>query len=167
MTNDRLSAGFEYRFDIFDKHGVLVESSIEKNLMPLEGQHWLLNLAFKAGSPVANWYIGLYDNAYTPTINDEMVDFPADAGENVSYSEATRQLFVPGTVAIGTVDNVASKAEFTFAADTVLAGGFMSSSSAKGSTSGVLISAVRFGSPKSVSAGGTLKVTAGFTLASI
>ena len=57
-------------------------------------------------------------------------------------------------------------AEFTSNADKTIYGGFMSSASAKGATSGVLSSIVRFSSPKTFSIDTVLRVSAGLTLVS-
>lgn len=108
----------------------------------------------------------LYEGDYTPVAGDTAATFPAAATEFTAYDGTTRKTFVPGAVVGTNVDNHDNKAEFTFTPAKVVYGGFISSSSARGSTSGVLLSAVRFGSPKSVDAGGVLRVTAGFTLAS-
>ena len=164
--NEQMKAGFEYLVEVIDKNGVVQDAEVIKNLMPVEGITHVLNTILKGGAAVATWYVGLYEGNYTPTTPDIAATFPALATESTAYDAATRVAFVPGAIAAGNVDNSASKAEFTMTADKTIYGGFISSASAKGSTSGVLLSAVRFGSPKSIEAGGVLRVTAGFTLAS-
>lgn len=108
----------------------------------------------------------MYEGNYTPIAGDTAATFPASATESAAYAEATRPALVLGAVTAGAVDNVASRAEFTANASKTFYGGFVSSAAAKGSTSGVLLSAVRFASPKVLSSGEILRVTAGFTLVS-
>lgn len=165
--NEQLKAGFTYAVDVLDRDGNVVESSVDCNLMPDEGVAHLINTVLKGGAPVAQWYVGLFEGNYTPSTTDTAATLPAAATECTAYSASTRAAFAPGALAGGAVDNGSSKAEFTFPADKTIYGGFISSASAKGSTSGVLISVVRFGSPKVLSAGSTLRVTAGFALASV
>jgi len=165
--NEPIKAGFTYLVEVVDKRtGQVRDAEVVKNLMPIEGIHHMINVSMKSGTQVATWYIGLYEGNYTPVSADTMATFPASATESVAYAETTRRAFVPGTVAAGAVDNAAAKAEFTINATKTVYGGFISSSSAKGGTSGVLLSAVRFGSPKSLGADDILRVTAGFTIAS-
>lgn len=160
-------AGFEYLIEVLDKDGNVVDSERVHNIVPLEGLHHIIGTVLKSGVQVSQWYVGLYEGAYSPTANDTAAGFPAAATECTAYSAATRAEYTPGAVAAGAVDNFDNRAEFAFTAVKTIQGGFISSSSAKGSTSGVLLSAVRFGSPKAVDASSTLRVTAGFTMASI
>lgn len=161
-----IEAGFTYTAEVFNAKGELTDREVIKNLMPDEGVSHVLSTILKGGAPVTNWYIGLFEGNYTPDSNDVAATFSALSSECTAYTSGTRLAFTPGTVSAGNVDNAAAKAEFTFNADKTVYGGSISSASAKGSTSGVLLSVVRFGSPKSIEAGGVLRVTAGFTLAS-
>lgn len=165
--NENSQLGFEYTIEVVDKDGNVTDREVIHNLMPLEGIHHVLGTVLKSGTQVTLWYIGLFQAAYTPTTNDVMSTFPALATEATDYTSSTRIAFEPGTISAGSVDNVGNEAEFAFTTTRTIYGGFIGSSSAKGSTSGVLLSAVRFGSPKSVDASSTLRVTAGFTMASM
>ena len=167
MMNETQTVGFEYTVEVLDKDGNVTDREVAHNIMPLEGIHHVLNTVLKGGAQVAQWHIGLYETAYTPTPNDTMANFPSAAVEATEYAATTRMPFTPGNLAAGSVDNSANAVEFEFTAAKLIYGGFISSSSAKGSTSGVLLSAVRFGSPKSVDSSSTLRVTAGFTMASL
>lgn len=148
------------------RDGVVIDSEVVHNLIPLEGLNYLLSSEFKGTAVPATWYIGLYEGNYAPQLSDTAAAFPAAATETTTFNEATRVAFVPGAVAGGTVDNSASPAIFTFNALKTIYGGFMTSASAKGAVTGSLISAVRFASPKTPNIGDVLKVTAGFTFAS-
>ena len=165
--NEQLKAGFTYTVEVLDREGNVVDADPPvKNLMPSEGVAHLVNGLVKSGAQVGTWYIGLLEGNYTPTANDTAATLPAAGTECTAYSASTRVAFVPGTLTGGTVDNGSSKAEFTLSADKTVYGGFISSASAKGSTSGVLLSVVRFGAPKILSAGSTMRVTAGLALVS-
>lgn len=162
-----LRAGFSYLIEVIDGGTGSVRDSEEcKNLMPIEGIHYLINVAMKQGAQVSSWYIGLFEGNYTPDSTDVMADFPTAATESTAYDEATRRAFTPGTVVSGSVDNAAARAEFTMNEAKTIYGGFIGSASAKGSGSGTLLSAVRFTSPKQLGDGDVLRVTAGFTIAS-
>ena len=165
--NEHIKTGFEYTVEVVNKHtGAVREREVIKNLMPMEGITHMQNVLLKGGSQVLSWFIGVYSGAYTPVSGDTMATFPTAATEFTNYVGATRKAFTPGTPVAGVVDNTANKAEFELSEDETLYGGFISSSSAKGSTSGILLSAVRFGSPKALSTDEVLRVTAGFITAS-
>jgi hypothetical protein len=163
--NTCLEGGFEYLVEVV-KDGRVVDSERVCNLMPSEGITYMLNTTFKGGAQVTGWYVGLYEGNYTPSSSDTAAALPALATECTAYAETARVQWVSGAVSSGTLDNVSSRAEFTFNATKTVYGGFITSSATKGSTSGVLSSVVRFASPKSLDSGSVLRVTAGFTLAS-
>jgi len=162
---DQLRGGFRYLVEVL-KGGEVVESEWISNLVPTEGLNHFLTTEFKGTSQVGTWYIGIYEGNYTPSAGVTAATLPAAATESTAYAETTRVAFVPGTVAAGALDNSASRAEFTMNATKTIYGGFMSSSSAKGATTGVLVSAVKFSSPKVLDSGSVLRITAGFTLTS-
>lgn len=159
--------GFIYDLTLRDRYGEITAHEVVENLMPYEGMNHALDVLLKNGAKVSQWYMGVYGNPYTPTPADVMNTFPVQAGEITSYANAQRFAFTPGTVTNGTVDNAAAPVVITFPADQVVAGGFIGSSAAKGSTSGVLLSAVRFSSPKNVEEGASLTITAGFSFISL
>lgn len=163
--------GFWYTAEVFRADGTLDESQTETvhNLMPVEGLDHTIDVLLTGGTRFTSWYIGLFRGNYTPSSIDVMATFPTLATEaTTQYSETTRQLFEPGTIASGAIDNSANKALFTATAAVTIYGGLMASSPTKAATTGPLISAVRFSSPKVLdSAGATLQVTAGFTFVSV
>jgi hypothetical protein len=164
--NETMKAGFTYLVEVVSADGTVTDSEVVTNLMPTAGINHTLGVLLKGEAQVSTWYIGLYEGNYTPTSSDVMATFPVAATETVAYTASTRLTFTSGTVTAGGVDNSSNKAEFTFNATKTVYGGFISSASAKSSTSGTLLSVVRFGSPKSVDSGSVLRVTAGFTMAS-
>lgn len=163
---ETMTGGFEYLIELV-RNGVVIDSEVVHNLLPVEGINHILNTVFKNSAPVATWYIGLYEGNYTPTSLDVAATFPGTATETTTYVAATRAEWVEGTVVTGAVNNSASRAEFTSNANKTVYGGFISSVASKSSTGGVLMSVVRFSSPKQFDLDTVLRVSAGFTLTSV
>lgn len=165
--NTDLNAGFTYLVEVVGEDGVVREAEVVHNIMPLEGLNHTINAVLKGGTQITTWYVGIYEGNYTPVPGDNASTFPTSSTECTAYAESVRQTLTLGSVAGGAVDNTASKAAFTMNAAKTVYGGFISSASAKSATSGTLLSAVRFSSPKVLTATDVLRVTAGFTLASL
>lgn len=160
-----VKAGFTYTVEHI-RRGVVIDREVIHNLMPIQGLNFVQSALFKGTAVPGTWYIGVYEGNYTPVALDTMATFPGTATECTAYDESTRVAYVPGTVSGGALDNSASKATFTFNATKTVYGGFMSSVSTKSATSGTLLSAVKFASPKAMTAGDILSVTAGHTFTS-
>jgi hypothetical protein len=164
---DSMKLGFTYTIEAV-KDGQVIDSETVHNLIPIEGLNHILDVALKNGTAQAAFYVGLFEGAYTPIPADTMATFPGTATELTAYSETTRQVLTLGAIAAGQADNVDSKAVFTGPTNGKQAhGGFISSSPTKGSTTGVLISAVRFSSPKTFDSGTELRVTCAFSAVSV
>lgn len=159
--------GFIYDVTLRNRHGEVIDFERAKNLMPIQGMDHLLTTVLKDGAKVAQWYVAVYGNPYTPISTDVISTFPTLAGELTDYVNANRYSYTPGTVINATVDNADSPIEVVFPVARTVYGGFIASSAGKGSTSGILLSAVRFASPKQVEAGASLAITAGFSFISI
>jgi hypothetical protein len=166
VIKEKAKSGFTYLVEVINKDGAVVDSETVKNLMPVEGINHMLGVTMKQAAQVATWYVGLYEGAYTPQSTDLASTFPGLATEATAYDEAARVALVSGPVAGGVVSNTGDRAEFTFNATKSIAGGFISSTSTKGGTTGVLLSAVRFSSPKAVENGFILRITAGLQIIS-
>lgn len=164
--NSELKGGFGYLIEVV-KDGVVIDSEFVHNVMPVQGANHILGVALAGATQVPNWYIGLYEGNYTPNGAETAALLPSMATECTAYSGATRAPWTPGTVANGTVNNSAAKAEFTFTAPKTVYGGFITSAPAKGATTGVLTSVVRFSSPRVLDTDSVLRVTAGYTLTSV
>ena len=157
--------GFQFLVEVVDElTGEVISSEIADNITPTEGENHILNVIFKAATQITSWFVGIYEGNYTPLATDTAAVFPANATETTTYAEATRQAFTPGAVAAGAVDNTAALATFTSNSAKTIYGMFISSASAKGATTGVLISAVKFGSAQTFGSGTLLRVTASVTL---
>ncbi len=159
--------GFIYDVTLRNRRGEIIDFERVKNLMPIQGMDHLLTTVLKDGAKVTQWYLSVYGNPYTPISADVMSTFPTLSGELTDYNNAQRYSYTPGTVLNGTVDNVAAPVEVVFPVERTVYGGFLASSAGKGSASGILLSAVRFASPKQVEAGASLSITAGFSFISI
>lgn len=166
--NSLAKIGFVYRFEHLSASGEVLSVEDAHNLIPDQGRDYLLNAGLLLGSQFNSWYIGLYEGSYSPQTTDTMATIVAAATEiTTAYSEVTRGLLVPDALAGGVYANAAAPRTFTFTAAKTVRGGFISSGSVKGGTTGVLLSAVLASSPKAVAAGESLRVTAGLSLVSI
>lgn len=162
---DSAQFGLTYLVEVI-RDGVVVDREEVHNLVPTQGLNHILNVEFKALTQVTAWYLAIFEGNYVPTAADTAAALPAASTESTAYDEATRVLFAGGTVADGVLDNSASRAEFTMNATKTIYGAYMSSAPAKGATTGVVISSVRFSSAKNLVATDILRITAGMTLTS-
>lgn len=157
--------GFSYLVEVLDKDGNVTESGIEHNIIPGVGKDFIADLIVgSVGSATSTWFLGLIDT-YTPVNATLMSD--AVTNEITTYDEATREAWTwvyDGDNYLLT--NTASKAEFTFAAEETIYGAFITSNSVKANSGGILLSMAAFSSPRTVSAGGILRVTATLAIAS-
>lgn len=136
------------------------------NIIPTEGRNSILDVAFHATTQITAWFCGIFETNYTPVAGDTMALFPAAAGEVTAYSETTRPAWNEAAASGGVTTNSASTATFTFNASKTLYGAFLSSSSVKGGTSGVLVSAAKFSASKGVDSGDIGRLTASVTFTS-
>lgn len=156
--NSRNKVGFAYVIEELNAQGVLLSREVVHNLMPKEATNYMLAASFKGGVQYSNWFAGLFSGNYTPSGNETMATFPADATEFTGYNGASRPQVVFGTPANGRIDNAASLIELTFTEDVAVSGGFLATSSGKGATTGILGSVVAFSSPKRPGVGGVLRL---------
>lgn len=158
----KTEVGFVYTVDHY-RNGELIDSITQHNLIPTQGLNHLLGVALKGVTQVSNWYVGLYEGNYTPTSAATGATIVALSTECTAYTEATRQQWVGGLVASGSVTNADSRATFTMNATKNVYGAFLVSSPVKGATSDVLFSVVRFSTVKPVESGDILRVRAEFS----
>lgn len=164
LSTPKLIPRFWHDIELVAPDGTVLSKDRVLNLVPTEGMTLIGNILFKGAAVPAAWYIGLFESNYTPAAGLTAANLGATLTECVSYSEVTRPAFVPGTVVGGAVDNVLSRAEFTFTAAKTVYGGFISSSSVKGGAGGAIISVARYATAKSVDVGTILRVATGFSL---
>ena len=127
-----------------------------QNIVVTSGLNKLLDAALKTGLASPLWYVGLKG-----TGSVVLADTMASHGgwtEDQNYSQGTRPAFTPGTISAGSVDNSASKAQFSMNASTTIYGAFMTDNATKGGTTGTLYGAGDFAGSRAVQSGDTLNV---------
>jgi hypothetical protein len=154
---------FRYDFELVDQQGNVVDAWSELNLIPKLGLDVLIQAPFGDVAAIGSLYVGLFRNNVIPSMESKAADIPASLGEFTQYTEATRPLWERVYDDNGSYDNSANRAQFTFTQDQLIYGAFLVTESAKGSNAGLLLSVVRFPSPRSMYAGLTLNVTAVLT----
>lgn len=158
--------GFKWALEIVNADGSVADSETKTNIIPSAGLDFLMRSPFGDVSPIPTFYLGLFRGNYIPTPNTTAIDIPTTMNEFVEYSESTRPLWVRRLAGVATMDNLASKAEFTITQDRTIYGAFLVSSATKGANNGLVLSCVRFSSPKQVSAGQMVKLAGGLTYTS-
>ena len=157
--------GFVYYVEHIGADGELISKERIENIIPDVGRDYILTASLSAGSQYAAFYIGLYTAARTPLVGDEMADVGTDYDEEITYDGAVRLTMNADALSSGLWSNAGTPAEFDFnTAGTTIRGGFITSSSSRGTSTGLLLSAVLFPTPKTLTVGETLKVTAGLQL---
>jgi hypothetical protein len=152
-----------WKAEIRDPNGVLIETIEWQNLIVNAGLDQLLGGGLTGGGP---WYLGLTSGTPTVAAADTMASH-AGWTEVAGYDETTRLAWTPGTVAGQLVNNNAAAAVFTITANsTTLGGAFLTNSSTKSGTTGLLFAAGAFAEfDVMLSAGSTITVTAQFSQA--
>lgn len=132
----------------FDTDGERPGSS--PNLIPSAALEYILDAALGGVAAQSAWYLALYSGAYTPVPGLTAATFASAATEIVSategYSEVTRRPWNATAAVGGAKDNVTDRAAFSIktASSLTIRGAALISSSTKGGTSGILVSASRF-----------------------
>lgn len=151
-----------FEFEVV-RNGELIWSVQFPNLVVDAGINDALDKQFKASSYTAAWYVGLIStNPPTIAAADIMSSHPGWT-ELTGYDESSRQTLVLGSISGKSVNNNASRAEYTITSNsTTIGGAFITTSSTKGGTTGILYGAGTLSPVKTLDAGDVLKV--GITL---
>lgn len=161
-------AGFGYRTRLVCKAtGRVLAESTDHNKVPVEGLNLMAAALFTGGAVPPALYIGLHSGAHSPDGTETAANLNLLVSEITSYTSLSRVAFQPGAVAAGAVGNEASVAVFEFPSPAVVNGAFISTSAAKGSATGTLLSFVRFQPARNVDASVRLEIVAGFQFLSI
>lgn len=155
--------GFRYRFRLLNADDSVADDFEADNLVPQDGLSFLLLAPFGDSAPISTFYCGLWRANVIPSSALKATDIPSNLQEFVGYSEATRPLWERAHDGVGTLDNADAVAEFNFTADATLYGSLLVSNPTKGGNSGLLLSCVRFPSPRPVVAGQKGQLIAGIT----
>jgi hypothetical protein len=133
------------------------------NLVVTEGRNHLLSVAFKGGTQITSWYVGLTGGSPTVAAGDTLASHGGWT-EATPYS-GNRPALTLGSVSGGSVDNSASKASYSINATATVGGAFIAS--AASGTTGTLYGAGAFTTGnRSVLSGDTLDVTATLSVTS-
>lgn len=146
-----------HHFELLNPDGSVARRWEVPNLIPQVGVDYVAQALFGDTSPIGTFYMGLFAGNYTPTPATTAADLPSNAQEFTQYSETSRPLWSRVYDGVGAISNVANRAEFTCTQATRLYGGFLCSSSVKGSNTGLLLSIARFDTPADVVVGQVLR----------
>lgn len=135
---------------------------VSANTFTTEGVNYLLNTALRGAGQSSAWYVAPFAGNVTPGAALTAATYAATTTEFTQYDEATRVAWVNSAASAGVV---ASSTPFAFtmsagvSGQTLYGAGILSVAT-KGATTGVLIAATRFASPKTgLSAGDVLSAT--------
>lgn len=161
-----LIPGFVYHCEILDRHGKVVDRFKEHNIIPIQGMNRIASLLLGGGAtPTASWYLGLLNTGFT--VNEDSTLQGATAYENTTYTTTGNARLDWDYVYDNeySITNVVSRAEFDFVNAATIYGAFLTDLATRSTyATGCLLSVANFSSPRSIDAGGTLRVTAGITL---
>lgn len=144
-----------------------------QNLVVDQGMIDILNTYFGSTAKKAGFYVSLFAGAVNPAAGWTAASYPATASEITSgsegYSQSTRPQYVVVNASSSTqIDNYAAKAAFTIVTASTLTvnGAAIVTESTKGSTSGVLVAASRYGTARTLQNGDAYEVGYRFVAAS-
>ena len=159
------------KYEGVEKGGVFTFSQYRKgdqvdewawwNLVPTVALDAMNDDFFNSGTSYANFYVGLFSNAYTPQADDLYSHIGTRFTEiTAEYSESTRPAWTSnGSSASGLVSNSSSRATFTFTGSATINGGLLVTNNVKGdNSSGLLVAATAASPSKSASNGDELLV---------
>lgn len=135
-----------------------------ENLIPTEGLAHILNVALGTTPKPASYHLALFSAAAQPQASWTAASFASTASEIVSstegYSSATRPTWTPANTSTNSIDNMAAVAKVTMktASTLTVQGAAMLTSSAKGGTTGALISASKYAAPRVFQDGDTYEI---------
>lgn len=159
-----LGTGLQYTVETL-KDGVVIDRTVEHNIMPQQSIDHIASMIRGAGAtPVASWYVGLFENNYVPSPSVTAADLVTTVGESQAYDEPDRPQWVNSYDGVGFIGSTGTPAEFTMNSTKTIHGAFLVSTATKGGTGGILLSLARFATAKQVEAGTTLRVSAGLIL---
>jgi len=136
----------------------------DRNVVTNEWFNHILEVAFRSGTQLTNWYMTLYGTGFTPADSETASSFGASGAELTSetdgYVNTTRPAWSPDAASGGQLDNTGSVVTFTFATpdDVNVVGIAILSDNTKGGSSGKLASATNLASTRTFLDGDTYDV---------
>ena len=164
--DEKHKIGFVYTVEHYRKDGTLKSIERVHNIIPTVGIDYILNAAIAGGAQFSTWYLGLFQAAYTPLMTDTMTTILASCDE-VIPTAGTRATVAFPAVDAGIITTLDDPNIWEFTEATTVSGALLTSNPTAGNTTGLLLSAVRFSSPKVMADGEYLRVPVGITLASL
>ena len=149
------------------RDGKIIDEFDFDNIVVNEGLDSALNVVFNGASPIASWYIGLFQGNYTPVANDTAATIAANSTESSAYAAGVRQPFTTVASTAQLITNTASRASFVFTSGATIYGAFLASTATINGVSGVLMSAARFATSRVVTNGDELLLSYSFSAASV
>ena len=129
------------------------------NLITTEGLAHLLNVALGSTPKPASYYLAIFSGATAPAANWAAASFPTVASEIVSqtegYASPTRPAWTPVNATTNQIDNMTTPASLTIATASQLnvTGAALLTASARGGTTGALVSASKYPVERTFQAG--------------
>ncbi len=157
-----------WEFEHYRK-GKLIDAWEQKNVNTTEGLNHVLNVAFHGETPITAWYMGLFEDNYTPLVTNTYA-VPGFT-ESEAYDEATRPAYVEAEATAKVITNSASKATFTISSTKTIYGAFLCGGGTDGNTKGdaagggTLFAASKFATAKEVVDDDVLMVVCSITFA--
>jgi predicted RecA/RadA family phage recombinase len=130
------------------------------------GLTYLLSAGIANGTKIGTWYLAPFKGNVTPLASWTAANFTANSTELTEYDESTRQTFVTPGASAQNVNNTASPAVITINATVTAYGAALISNSAKSGTTGTLLSAGLFSTPKALADDDTLSIAYSLTATS-
>jgi len=158
MSKTRLPLKGKFQIQHFNKAGELVGNYDVPNGIVDIGINTLLDVMFDSGSQITTWYIGLINNAGTPTLSNSDTMGSHVWTESQDYAAGTRPEWTAGEPSSRTITN-AAPVDFAIDDTVTLKGIFIVSNNTKGGTTGILWSTAQFATLVTANNGDTLKVT--------
>lgn len=156
---EELHASGRYEFECLAPDGSIRWHETIDNLVVTVGKNNLLDNYFAGSAYTAAFFLGLVDGGSAPTFaaGDTMASH-AGWTENTTYSNATRPAPTFNAASAGSKSTTATS--FNINGTATVAGGFLTTNSTVGGTTGTLYSAGAFtGGNRSVVSGDTLNIT--------
>lgn len=166
QTQENAQMSTAYTIECIGADGQVRWSEDFHNLVTTAGLNDLLTQYFKGSAYTAAFYVGV--TAATPTFAaGDTMSSHGGWTESSAYSQSTRPALTLGTVSSGSIDNSASKAQFSINGTATIGGAFIATNSTKGGTTGTLYGGGAFTEGnRSVVSGDTINVQATLTAAS-
>jgi hypothetical protein len=134
-----------WEFEHYRK-GSLIDKWEQKNVNTNEGLNHLLNVAFNSATQITSWYMGLFEDDYTPLVTNTY-EAPGFT-ESEAYDEATRVAYVDATATTKVMTNTASKATFTISGTKTIYGAFLCGGTNAATKKNVAVGNILFASSK-------------------